>query len=137
MENEENEALVRHFYKELDAGNLDAVDEAFDAACVMHYPGNVTLHSPEGYKSNMDPFLTGLPDFEHVVDDIFSVGDKVVVRFTITATHTGEFAGLTPTGKKISFTVMAVFRIDEDKIAEMWVEYDALSLMQQLGATLS
>jgi len=134
---EENKALVLHFYEQLDAGNLDAVGEAFSPTCVVHYPGNVELHGPQGYKDNLSPFLTGLPDFEHIIEDIIAVGDKVVARFRISATHKGEFFRIAPTGKKVTFTAIGIFCIHEGKMDEAWVEFDALGLMRQLGASPS
>jgi predicted ester cyclase len=134
MGTKENKALIRNFYERFDAGDLDATDEAFSASCALHYPGGVELVGPKGYKDNSAPFLSGLPDFEHIFEDMIAVDDKVVVRFTISATHTGDFAGIAPTGKKVSFTAIGIFQIRDEKIHEVWVEMDALGLMQQLGA---
>jgi predicted ester cyclase len=134
---EENKALVERFYTQLDAGVLEEIERALDPGCVLHYPNNIELHGPQGYRDNLAPFLTGLPDFKHIIEDIVTVGDKVVVRFTIPATHKGDFLGIAPTGKKVSFTAIAIFRIHEARIAEAWVEFDALGLLQQLGADLS
>jgi steroid delta-isomerase-like uncharacterized protein len=133
---DENRALVERFYADLDAGRLDAIERTFAPDCVLHYPNN-ELNGPQGYRDNVAPFLTGLPDFRHIIEDSIADGDKLVVRFTIPATHTGDFLGVAPTGKKVVLTAIAIFRIENGVIAEAWIEMDALGLMQQLGAMAS
>ena len=66
------------------------------------------------------------------IEDIIAEGDKVAYRITWEMTHTGEFMGITPTGKKIKLTYPAIVRISGGKIAEWWGTGD--TLMQQLGA---
>lgn len=61
-------------------------------------------------------------------------GDKVMIRTTITGTHTGEYWGIAPTGKQISITEMACVRIKDGKIVEEWGVPDMFNLMQQIGA---
>jgi|MudIll2142460700_1097286.scaffolds.fasta_scaffold741956_1 predicted ester cyclase len=91
---EANKAFVRRLYQQLDAGELDVIDAVFSPTCVMHYPCNVKLLGPQGYKDSLSPFLTGLPDFEHTIEDLIATGEKVVARFKITTTHKGELLGL-------------------------------------------
>jgi predicted ester cyclase len=49
-------------------------------------------------------------------------------------THRDEFMGIAPTGKHVMFTGIAIFRVEEGKIAELWQNLDTLGLLQQLGA---
>ena len=73
------------------------------------------------------------PDEQTVFDDQIAEGDKVVSRMTSTATHTGEFQGIPPTGKRITVTGIWIERIAEGKIVERWGVVDMLAVMQQLG----
>jgi predicted ester cyclase len=57
----------------------------------------------------------------------------VAVRQTWHGTHTGNFQGIPPTGKQVTFTSLEVYRITGGKLAEEWVELDMLGLLQQLG----
>ena len=134
---EQSKAIVRHFYEQLDAGNLEVIGEVLGPKCVLHYPGNVELVGPQGYRDNLAPFLIGLPDFQHVIEDMVAVDEKVVARFKILATHDGEFFGNAPTGEKVTFTAIGIFRVNEEKIDEAWVEFDALGLMQQVSTSSS
>jgi len=55
-----------------------------------------------------------------------------VVRYTNTATHQGEYAGIAPTGREVAWTGIIVFRIECGRIIETWAEWDRLGLLQQL-----
>jgi predicted ester cyclase len=67
---------------------------------------------------------------------MISEGDKVLARTTDSATHTGEFMGIAPTGKTVKFGELHLFRIKEGKIAEYWIQEDFLWMNQQLGMEL-
>ena len=60
-------------------------------------------------------------------------GEKVVTRWTATARHTGEFAGIPATGKRFSLKAINIHRVVDGQIQEGWLEWDALGWMQQLG----
>ena len=55
---------------------------------------------------------------------------KVATRVTIQATHSGDFQGVPPTGKEVTTTGIVIMRIADGKIAEEWVEFDAMGMMQ-------
>jgi steroid delta-isomerase-like uncharacterized protein len=88
---------------------------------------------PEAYKKLFTLYTNAFPDLHFTVDDMIDAGDKVVVRWTSTGTHKGEFRGTAPTGKKFQVTGTTICRFSNGKIAEQWVTWDALGLMQQLG----
>ena len=64
-------------------------------------------------------------------------GDKLVVRWAIQGTHTGEFLGIAPTNKEVTLPTTEMFRIRSGQLVEAWDSYDRLSFMQQLGAIRS
>ena len=98
---------------------------------VYHGPfGEMDL---EGVKPLYTAFLTAFPDAHVVVEDLIAEGDKVVARFTMRGTHQGEFIGISPTGKQVSWTGIEIARIEDDKLVEGWVSSDYLGLLQQLG----
>jgi len=87
----------------------------------------------EAYKQYITVFFKGFPDFHETIEDIIAEGDKVWVRFTFTGTHTGEYRGLAPTGKKITAEIVDIFRIVNGKVVEWWEVADALDMSKQLG----
>ena len=69
------------------------------------------------------------------VEDMIGEGDKVLNRWRLEATHSGEFRGIPATGKRITVTGMGLFRFNEDgKVVESWDSMDQLGMMRLLGA---
>jgi predicted ester cyclase len=77
--------------------------------------------------------LRGLPDLHVAVEDVIAEGDKVVSRNTVTGTHQGEYRGLPPTGKSVTYHEIFIFRFAGGRIAEIWGVVDVFSQMKQLG----
>jgi predicted ester cyclase len=90
--------------------------------------------SLEGFKQLLPALPQAFPDVLFEVEDLVAEGDKVAFRLIWTATHQGEFFGIPPTGTRATVTEMHMFRIADGKVVERWGEWDALGLMQQLGA---
>jgi hypothetical protein len=66
--------------------------------------------------------------------DLVAEGDKVAKHWTFSGTHKGEFGGIPPTGKQVTLELaLSIYRFTEGKIAEIWMSYNALLMMQQLG----
>jgi predicted ester cyclase len=78
-------------------------------------------------------FYAAFPDLTHEVQDLFSVEDRVVLRAVDTGTHQGKFMGLAPTGRSVEISVIAIFRFEDGRIAEIWEEADILGLLRQIG----
>lgn len=118
----ENRALVERLFGEaIHEGNLAVVDEMFSVGFVDHStPDQVA--GPAGVKDYFVAVRTGFPDMRVSIDDLIVEGDKVVVRSTWRGTHTGNYAGSAPTGKRMVRTLMQIFRIVDGKFVEEWNE---------------
>jgi steroid delta-isomerase-like uncharacterized protein len=77
---------------------------------------------------------SSFPDLSVDIVRLVEERDLVAAHFRAQGTHTGVFAGVPPTGRHCDLRCTAVFRVDEGRIAEAWVTWDTLSLMEQLGA---
>ena len=67
---------------------------------------------------------SGFPDLHETGEDIIAEGDKVVMRRTAKGTHQGELAGIPPTGRQVTMTMMVIFRFADGKIVEAWWSFD-------------
>ena len=74
------------------------------------------------------------PDSHLTVEDMIAKDDKVVCRFTMWATHQGEFMGVPATGKAIRLPGITILRFVEGKCIERWSQADFLMVLQQIGA---
>jgi steroid delta-isomerase-like uncharacterized protein len=129
----ENKTIARRYFEEIwNKEELAALEKLVAADVVGHVSGT-TLHGLETLKQRVRTlyFIYSEPQFS--VEDQIAEGDKVLTRWTFRGTHTGEFMGAAPTGRQVSVTGMNLFRIAGGKIAEIWLNADDLSELQQLG----
>jgi len=91
---------------------------------------------PENYRRQVERFLTGLPDLRFDVHETISEGEKLVVSWTISGTHRGEFLGVPPTNRRVSFNGITINQIRNGKIIESTVIWDGLGLLEQFGVEM-
>ena len=88
---------------------------------------------PESEKKRATLYRTAFPDLRLTVEDIIAEGETVVARWSCRGTHKGDLNGIAPTGKHVNITGISIARFTNGKMSEGFVNWDALSLMQQLG----
>jgi steroid delta-isomerase-like uncharacterized protein len=128
----EHEATVRRFFDELwNGGELDCADDVLSPTHV-HHIGADELVGPDEVKDTVGRFRTAFPDLHFELEDVVSDGDRVVVRWTATGTHVGEFAGLAATGRSARWTGIDLVRLEDGRIVELWAAADGAGLFEQL-----
>ena len=132
---DQNTKVVLRFMRLMDCHDFDALDEVL-AHDLRLQLGAARLDRSQT-KDLIRTFYAAFPDYTHTPEEVLTVGDRVVLRTTNRATHSGEFQGIPPTGRNISFGQIAIYRMVDGKIAEIWEEADLFGLMQQLGATFT
>lgn len=132
---EANKTVVRKAREEgCRAGKLHLLDGLYTDDYVYHGPAMTgTRHGVEAFKDMLAPYLEALPDFKERVLDQVSEGDRVASRIEGSGTHRGPLLGAAPTGKHVTWTAINICRFRDGKIAEEWVEFDSLSVLEQLG----
>jgi predicted ester cyclase len=88
----------------------------------------------ESLKQHLEIFEAAFPGYALEVHDVLADGDRVALRATFRGLHSGDFQGIPPTGREVSAPLTIIYRIQDRKIAEHWLNADVLSLLQQLGA---
>jgi len=135
MSTEENKALIRRWFDELDKRNFAIIDELIPEDYVDHNPPLPGLPpGREGVRQSSLILASAFPDAVHTLEDQMAEGDKVMTRMTVRATFTGTIYGLTPTGNAVEVRGMAVHRIAGGKSVEHWAHMDMAGFMDQLGA---
>ena len=120
---EVNKTIVRRLVDEVfNGGHLEVIDE---------------LYAPElagGTRRWIAPFRDSFPDVHMEIVELIAEGDKVVGRFTCSATHLGEWLGRAPTGRRFErVDEVSIFRVRDGKIVHAWSLEDTRSRLQQLG----
>lgn len=132
----ENKAVVRRYFDEIwNKRNTAVIDELFAPNYVNHDPSGPDFgRGPECIRRMTSFYLAAFPDTRFTIDEQIAEGDKVLTRWTVRGTHQGDLRGLAPTGRKVTFMGMTISRISNGKIVEDYDVWDALGMMQQLGA---
>jgi predicted ester cyclase len=133
---EQNKALVRRWFSELDKRNLAIIDELIAPDYVDHNPPLADMPpGREGVRQSSLALLHAFPDAVHIIEDQMAEGDKVMTRLTTRATFQGEILGFKPTGAIVEVQGIAVHRIENGKLVEHWANMDMAGFMDQISQT--
>ena len=75
---------------------------------------------------------TAFPDIKVVIDDLIEEDNKVVFRGHFSATHLGEFAGIPPSGAKVEFEALEIFKLENGKVTESWGYWPMTIITKQI-----
>ena len=128
-----NADTLRRIFALMDEQNDPAVRELLASGFSAVIGGNPPV-SVDEWAGMGEMMYAAFPDGRHTIDEILGIDDRVMLRGRFTGTHSGEFLGMPPTGKKIAITFMNIDRFAGGKLIEHRAEVDMAGLMQQLGA---
>ena len=122
---EKNKIVVRRWLDEVFIrGDLDQAEDLFALDYALHDPSFPhDVHGPEGIKRYVTAYRAAFPNLEVAVEDQLAEEDKVVTRWTMRGTQSGEFLGLAPTGNEVTVSGIEFDHIVGGKIDEAWVGY--------------
>lgn len=128
---QENIDAAMKFYEVYNEHKLDLLDEILTSS----YVGHVNAHDitgAEASKGFIGAFLTGIPDAKYTVEEVLTVDNKVITRWFVTGTQTGNFFGTEPTNNSVHAKGITIFEIVDGKINQLWNNWDQFTLVQQL-----
>ncbi len=124
MSAEENKAVSNRVAEAIGRGDFDAIDElmAPDLA--------------EEFKRDVAEIRQSFPDYHGTNEIQLAEGDLVANRFVFYGTHRGEFMGIAPTGRDVTFEGLSLDRVVDGKIVEIWFGWEPEAVLEQIGAVL-
>lgn len=131
---EANKAITRRWMEMFNEGNLTIADEILAGDFLYHDPTVADIRGLETFKAAVDAFRKALAGL-FTMDDLIAEGDKVAFRFTFTGIHTGQWAGVAPTGKPFCVQGAGTLHFANGRIREGWADWDVYGLWRQVGAT--
>ena len=138
MATEENKAKLRRIYQEcFNQGNLATADELVAPDLRDTSPGlppGIPTTGPDTLKSIVSQLRSAFPDLQVTIDEMVADGDTVVARTTVTGTHRGDFQGIPPTGKRVSWGTLDIAHLRGGQFVSHYGLQDGLGLLQQVGA---
>ena len=121
MSAEENEALVRRYFEEAWVKvNLAAVENYMVPTYIEHQVPDVHLASRDSFKQLLAMYYRAFPDMKSVLHEILAQGNRVMYRWSVSATHLGDWLGIPPTGNHMTATGITIYRIVGGKAVEGW-----------------
>jgi steroid delta-isomerase-like uncharacterized protein len=134
MAGSDNVAALRTFFGHVDRQEWDAAMQAFADDFVLHMSGNPQPMTVQEFADFGKMFSAAMPDLTHSIDAVVVDGDDVASRLNVTGTHLHELMGVPGSGRAVSVSSFNFYRFRDGKIVEQWINFDALGLMQQIGA---
>lgn len=125
--------LARQFFAGIDADHAASMPALFAPEFTAHLPGMPPLDR-HAFQQFGQGFYAAFPDLRHAIEAQVAEGDTVVNSIVVHGTHQGVFQGMPPTGRTINIALYATQRFAGDKLIETHLLFDALGLMQQIGA---
>jgi predicted ester cyclase len=116
--------IVRQLFASLNAGEMGKLDALLASDFVAHGVDPTALTDRSGFLLRMDQLRDSVPDAEWVVDDLIAEGDQVAARWTFNGTHEGEVIGVSG---------VALFRVTDGAVSELWGELDPLASLTSRG----
>lgn len=123
--------IVERYLNAFNERDEDALTELL-ADDVVEHGIHKELRGPAEILEFLEAHFETFPDYTGETEAMIAQGDTVAVRYTVRGTHTGEYRDIEPTGHTVEWTGMAMYRIENDHIAEIWLEEDRIGLLEQL-----
>jgi steroid delta-isomerase-like uncharacterized protein len=129
-------AIGRRWFEQVwNQKNIDAADQLATPDCKAHghAPNDAVIGIPE-FKDFARNVMAAFPDIKIAVEDTVSEGNRAVIRWNATGTHSGDFMGTKATGRKIMVRGISIMHFVDGKVAEAWDNWDQLGMLTQIGA---
>jgi steroid delta-isomerase-like uncharacterized protein len=129
------EVVERYLQRAWGDGDWATAEEIVDENIIFHDQVREGDLPPgrDGLRTAMERISQGIPDFVMEIHEMVAEGDIVVIRWSATGTHAGDFNGFPATGRVVTLDAISIVRMKDGHIVEGWQEADRLGLGQQLG----
>jgi steroid delta-isomerase-like uncharacterized protein len=132
-----NKATLRRFQEAMNCPDAElrskAVDEFIAPDALIRTPLPLGVTGAQAIKEVFTRLHEAYSDLHVTVEDVIAEGDKVVGRNTVTGSHRGEYLGIPPTGRSVTYKEIFIFRMTDGRIVETWGVVDVLAQLRQLG----
>jgi steroid delta-isomerase-like uncharacterized protein len=129
----DNREIVERFEHAFATNDTATIDELCDPGLVDHNPVPPNPPTLDGFKAAIGGYTSAFPDLIISGLEVVADGDTVATRWTASGTHEGDMPDIPATGKRVSVEGMNFYKLSNGRITEVWTQFDALSMLQQLG----
>jgi steroid delta-isomerase-like uncharacterized protein len=130
----QNETLYRGIIEEINKGNSEYFNEFYSPDSLYYMVSNSPKPlSREEYQGFVKGFFKAFPDLNFSIEELYTVGDRVIARLILRGTHKGDWRGVPATGNKFEMSSTFIVRFENGKVVEEREDFDQLGFLQQLG----
>ncbi|MET7338913.1 ester cyclase [Nonomuraea sp. NPDC005650] len=132
-----NKETYHRFHEAINSGDLGVISKAVDE-CIhpdgrFHAAEWTGVTAVQAQKRVWEMLLRAFPDIQVTLEDLVAEGDKIVARQTVTGTNSGEYRGMPPTGKSVTYNEIFIARFADGQVIEVWGVVDVYAQLRQLG----
>jgi predicted ester cyclase len=132
-----NKETYHRFHDAVNSGDLEVISKAIDEFIHpdgrFHPAERTDVTAVQAQKRVWEILLRAFPDIHVTLEDLLAEGDKIVARQTVTGTNSGEYRGMPPTGKSVTYNEIFIARFANGQVTDIWGVVDVYSQLQQLG----
>ena len=132
----ENERVVREALDSIDRLDFSRLSELFAEDFVLRFVGSPERVGRDVTFELIRATYASFPDQTHVIQEVITEGDRVIVRLTYNGTHQGEYDGLAPTGNSFDYAGIQIYTVVDGVAQDVWMLDDVWTFMSQLGTEL-
>lgn len=132
---EENKALVRRLGEAIDTRRLDLLDDIVAQNFIRHCQATpqVDVRNLAAFKDFLRQDAAAFPDSTQTLKHLLAEADLVAIWVTYAGSQQGQMGPFPPSGRRVQIDFGAVLRVENGKVAEMWVTWDNMAMLAQLG----
>jgi len=135
-----NKEVVRQWFAALDAQDFDVLADLMDEQFLV--PARIIDGADRSVGRDatfelIRGFYRSFPDYTHDIKEMIAEGDRVAVRVVLRGSHLGEYSGVAPTGRKVSYAGTYMVTVVDGVLTEVWSLDDEINLFSQLGWELA
>ena len=127
------DGFVRKVIDIYNSHDVKRFDDLLADDCVLVRNG-VEARGKEEVKRVLAKLYSAIPDIEYRIEDVVAAGDKLALRWSGRGTHRGEYMGVPPTGRQLSYDGITVYERRGDRLQRIWVSANLLGLTRELTA---
>ena len=129
----DTDPFVRRVIDVYNGHRVEAFNELLTDDCVLVRNG-AEANGKEAIKRVLDRLYRAFPDIEYTVDDVLVAGAKMALRWQGRGTHRGEYQGMAPSGRQVTYDGITIYELRGDRIARIWVSTNVIGVMRSLQA---
>ena len=131
----ENIRIAEALVSAINDRDLDRLDQYVSQGVIRHSAATagVVVTNLAQFKAFLESDFAAVPDSVTKIDVIFGNQEYVALRALYSGTQSGQMGPFPPSGNRLELPFLGILKIDDGKISEMWVEWDNVYALSQLG----